>query len=92
MTSLRELAATNGYYHFFQEADTLKYIKLVERRLLATIRTFLADHNVDLGDYDARQTTILDNSTNNYGNATIYGDGNISQGARRSSQSIRDTH
>jgi hypothetical protein len=85
ITSLRELAAYPYYHHFFQEADTDKYVRIVERRLLATMRDFLEEHNVDLGDHDARQTNILDNSTQNY-DATIVGDGNINQGGRRVSQ------
>jgi hypothetical protein len=83
VSSLRELAAASDFHHFFQEADTVKYVKVVERRLLQIIRDFLKEHNVDLADYDARQTTILDNSTS-YGDATIYGNGNINQGGRQS--------
>lgn len=83
LSSLRELAAASDFHHFFQESDTIKYVKIVERRLLQIIREFLKDHNVDLADYDARQTTILDNSTN-YGDATIHGSGNINQGGRQS--------
>lgn len=88
VTSLRELAALPVYHHFFQEHDADKYVKIVERRLLAIMRDFLEEHNVDLGDHDARQTNILDASTHNY-EATIVGDGIISQGGRRVSRAAR---
>ncbi|MFD1051286.1 hypothetical protein ACFQ1S_39975, partial [Kibdelosporangium lantanae] len=78
VSSVRELATADDFHHFFQEADTVKYVKIVERRLLATIRGFLKDHNVDLGDYDARQTNILDNSIS-YGDTNHYGSGDINQ-------------
>lgn len=72
--SIRELAASTQYHHFFQQVDADKYKKIVERRLLETIRTFLQDHNVDLEDLDARQTNILnryENVTNNGGNLSL---------------------
>jgi hypothetical protein len=73
-----------AFYHFFQEADKDKYIKIVQRRLLETVRDFLAEHNVDLGDHDARQATILDNSVRNYGDITNYG--TFGQGGRHTRQ------
>lgn len=88
VTSLRELAALPVYHQFFQEHDADKYVKIVERRLLAIMRDFLDEHNVDLGDHDARQTNILDASTHNY-EATIVGDGTINQGGRRVSRAAR---
>jgi hypothetical protein len=86
VTSLRELAAAPDFHHFFQEADSRKYIKVVERRLLQIIRNFLKEHNVDLGDHNAREAIILDNSTKNY-EAIHYGDGDINQGGRHYSRS-----
>jgi hypothetical protein len=88
--SLRELAASNGYHHFFQEADEEKYVKIVERRLLEVMRDFLIEHNIDVFDHDARGVTILDQSTRNSGSVTMVGDNNMmSMGGRNNRQSVR---
>lgn len=88
--SLRELAASDGYHHFFQQADEAKYVKVVQRRLLEVVRDFLIEHNIDVFDHDARGTTILDRSTRNYGDVTMVGDNNVvSQGGRNNRQSVR---
>ena len=88
LVSLRELAASAVYHHFFQKADRDKYVKVVQRRLLEVVRDFLIDHNIDVYDHDQRGATILDKSTRNYGAATIYGDGVINQGGRGNRQSF----
>jgi hypothetical protein len=86
LTSVRELAASKGYHHFFQQTDTGKYIKIVERRLLQIIGDFLALHHVDLGEHTARGATILDASTNNYENFTVNNHGNFSLAGNRVTQ------
>ena len=89
--SLRELAASAAYHHFFQEADEEKYVKIVQRRLLEVVRDFLIEHNIDVYDHDARGATILDKSTRTYGDVTMYGDNNmVSQGGRNNRQRARD--
>ncbi|MFI6335941.1 hypothetical protein [Streptomyces sp. NPDC050535] len=70
LTSVRELATSDTYHHFFQKSDAVKYTQIVERRLLLSIRSFLSEHNVDLADHDRAQTNILmgdDKSQNIYG-------------------------
>ncbi|MFJ9634063.1 hypothetical protein ACIRU8_40895 [Streptomyces sp. NPDC101175] len=64
LTSVREMATSDTYHHFFQKTDALKYSQIVERRLLQGIRQFLDEHQVDLADHDRAQTNILfgDNS------------------------------
>ncbi|MEV6513262.1 hypothetical protein AB0M61_45090 [Streptomyces sp. NPDC051642] len=59
LTSVREMATSDTYHHFFQQSDALKYSQIVERRLLHTIRQFLDEHHVDLADHDRAQTNIL---------------------------------
>ncbi|MFJ4624985.1 hypothetical protein [Streptomyces sp. NPDC088847] len=59
LTSVREMATSDTYHHFFQKTDALKYSQIVERRLLHTIRQFLSEHHVDLADHDRAQTNIL---------------------------------
>ncbi|MFF0204369.1 hypothetical protein [Streptomyces sp. NPDC005017] len=69
LASVRELATSESYHHFFQQADATKYMKIVERRLLQNIRAFLDEHDVDLFEHDRAQTNILlgDNSQNVFG-------------------------
>jgi hypothetical protein len=69
VTSVREMATSGTYHHFFQQSDAVKYTQIVERHLLQNIRTFLGDHNVDLADHDRAQTNILfgDNNQNIFG-------------------------
>ncbi|RNL71557.1 hypothetical protein [Streptomyces sp. I6] len=69
VASVRELATSEAYHHFFQHADATKYMEIVERRLLQNIRAFLDEHDVDLAEHDRAQTNILlgDNSQNVFG-------------------------
>ncbi|MGW3207311.1 hypothetical protein [Streptomyces sp. NPDC001135] len=85
LTSIREMATSDGFHVFFQETDTIKYTQIVERQLLQFIREFLQEHNVDLAEHEARQTNILndygsnnnfvngDNNTTNSGTQNHYG-------------------
>ncbi|GGN15482.1 hypothetical protein [Streptomyces fuscichromogenes] len=70
LASVRELATSETYHHFFQQSDAVKYMQIVERRLLENIRAFLDEHDVDLVEHDRAQNNILmgdDNSQNFYG-------------------------
>ncbi|MCG9892869.1 MAG: hypothetical protein MH252_17560 [Thermosynechococcaceae cyanobacterium MS004] len=60
-TSIRELAASNLYSHYFQKLDKEMYLKLIERQILDSIVNFLDAHNIDTSDLRARQDTILNN-------------------------------
>jgi hypothetical protein len=85
-TSVREIAASDEFRHFFQQTDSGKYIKIIERRLLQIIREFLAEHHVDLGEHDARGTTILDASTHTHGDISVKGHAKINFGDGRASK------
>ncbi|MGY4922819.1 hypothetical protein [Streptomyces sp. 900105755] len=69
LASVRELATSETYHHFFQQSDAVKYMQIVERRLLENIRAFLDEHDVDLVEHDRAQTNILlgENSQNFFG-------------------------
>ncbi|WP_406436931.1 hypothetical protein OHB00_22490 [Streptomyces sp. NBC_00631] len=69
LASVRELATSETFHHFFQQSDAVKYMQLIERRLLQNIRAFLDEHDVDLVEHDRAQTNILlgDNSQNVFG-------------------------
>ena len=69
--SMRELAASPVYHHFFQKADAGKYMKIVERCLLEAVETFLRDHNVDLADHSVFQSTILGDVIAHHGTGHI---------------------
>ncbi|MET9446567.1 hypothetical protein [Streptomyces cinerochromogenes] len=72
VTSVREMATSATFHHFFQETDTIKYTQIVERQLLQIVRDFLYEHNVDLTEHEARQMNIL----NNYGHNNSFVNGN----------------
>jgi hypothetical protein len=59
LTSVREMATSDTFHHFFQLSDAVKYMQIVERRLLQGIRAFLDEHNVDLAEHDRAQTNVL---------------------------------
>ena len=71
VSSLRELAASPQYHHFFQKRDAGKYMKVVERCLLQAIEDFLRDHNVDLADHTVFQNTVLGDVIAHHGTGHI---------------------
>ena len=58
-TSLRASLADSSFQHYFQKSDSDFYRKVLERKLLDTIISFLDAHDVDTSDIRDRQTTIL---------------------------------
>lgn len=60
-TSIRELAASDLFNHYFQKLDKEMYLKLIERQILDSIINFLDAHNIDTSDLRAREETILNN-------------------------------
>jgi hypothetical protein len=59
ITSLRASLAQPNFLHYFQQSDANLYRKVLERKLLDIIITFLDAHDVDTSDIRERQTTIL---------------------------------
>jgi len=59
LTSVREMATSASFHHFFQRTDAVKYMQIVERRTLQNIRAFLAEKKIDLAEHDRAQTKIL---------------------------------
>ncbi|MFJ8104864.1 hypothetical protein [Streptomyces sp. NPDC096132] len=92
LTSIRELATSDEFHHFFQETDTIKYTQIVERKLLHVILDYLHEHNVDLTEHEARQTNILNQDFgrgNTFGSHSNFGPGkqdNRNSGTQRFSQ------
>ena len=59
--SLRQIASSPEYRHYFQKLDRLMYHKIIEREVLETLTNFLDDHNIDTSELKERQTAILNN-------------------------------
>lgn len=78
--SLREMAASRSFHHFFQEADAAKYLKIVERRTLDVILDFLEEHRVDTAEYRDRQTTLLNVGIMQTGSGTVVNNGPMATG------------
>ncbi len=57
--SLRERFAQSYYHHYFQKSDADLFHKLVEKRVLEELISFLDEHGVDTSDLRERSTTIL---------------------------------
>lgn len=80
LSSVREMAANGDCHVYFQDSDAVKYTRVVERRLLHIIGTFLAEHNIDLADHRRQQTNILQQ---HYGdNIEHSGTGDVNTGDR----------
>ena len=60
--SIREDACGTGRQHYFLARDETMYMLLAERTLTRAIETFLASHNVDLGQFKDQVKVIFDNS------------------------------
>ena len=84
LSSVREMAADGECHVYFQESDAEKYTRIVERRLLHIIGTFLEEHNVDLADHQLQQTNIL--QQHNGDNIEHSGTGDINTGNRNHTQ------
>ncbi len=87
--SVRELATTELADNYFQLRDVFKFVKLVERRILADLDDFLAEHDVDTSDYQESSRVVLNgniinNGINNTGSGTVsVTDSAIGSGTKR---------
>lgn len=85
VTSIRELARTDAFPHFFQSVDKLKHTQIVERRLFQVLCEFLEEHHVDPTELRERQASILNNygniNTKDSANVSWHNSGNLAQGA-----------
>lgn len=69
--SLRERAADHDGELYFQLRDISKHLKIIERRLLATVEGFLTAAGVDTSEFVQRATTILNNGVINAGSGEV---------------------
>ena len=57
--SFRESARSDLFMHYFQKLDGDFYSKVLEREILASIVSFLDEHDIDTSELKERQSTIL---------------------------------
>jgi hypothetical protein len=60
--SLREIVSSTEYYRYFQQLDQEMYLKIIERQIIDSIKSFLERKNIDTSDFEEARSTIL-----NYG-------------------------
>ncbi|MFG2040485.1 hypothetical protein [Dactylosporangium sp. NPDC048998] len=80
LVSPRELASDRRYFAYFQQQDKEMYSKVVERRVMESLRDFLDAHGIDTSELSERQTAILNNGVIVTGNASV-NSGSIAAGA-----------
>jgi hypothetical protein len=71
----RRLRPDDELDNYFQNADVYKHMKIIERRLLASIEIFLKENKVNIGEFKERATTILNSGIVNIGSGTVNADG-----------------
>jgi len=59
--SLRERVSQSEYRRYFQKLDQEMYAKIIERRIIDSITSFLSNKNVDVSDLKETRSTILNN-------------------------------
>jgi len=68
--------------NYFQTRDIVRYWKVIERRVLASILDYLEEHEVDVREYRLRATQILNSNVVNMFNGDVvgshFGEGNLS--------------
>lgn len=61
LTSIRELASSGNYRHYFQKLDKEMVFKIISTQILDSITDYLDAHNIDTSELRSRQDTILNN-------------------------------
>ncbi|MEV7025562.1 hypothetical protein [Kitasatospora sp. NPDC093558] len=69
--SVREAAINPKYHRYYQHIDRQMYTKIVERRTMDALVTFLQDHQVDVSELRERQSVIYNGGVFTSGNARI---------------------
>ncbi len=59
--SIRELVASKNYQQYFQVLDKDMYLKIIEKRVLNTITSFLESKNINTSEFKERETQLLNN-------------------------------
>jgi len=62
---------------YFQRRDIIKYLQIIERRLLSTVMEFLENHDFDTTDYRDRAGSILNTGVLHMGSGNIQAQGAV---------------
>ncbi|MGH3799173.1 MAG: hypothetical protein ACRDTD_03395 [Pseudonocardiaceae bacterium] len=79
--SVRESFTDDEYHNYYQQADAIKHLKIVERHLLEAIAVFLEGHHVDTTELRNRQTAILNEGIIQTGGTSNIGVQAVGRGA-----------
>jgi hypothetical protein len=85
--SFRQWATANEYRQYFQRLDKEMYMKVLEKNVLDTILSFLKEHDVDVSEFNQRQSMILNQGVMVSGSGTIASE-NLSVGKGATVQNV----
>jgi hypothetical protein len=89
-TSVREIASSNSYHHYFQELDKEMFLKIVEKQIFDSITDFLDALQIDTSELKSRENTVLNNGVIVLnGNITTGGDMAVGEGAQNIRNNIK---
>jgi hypothetical protein len=83
--SIRELATANEPQNYFQDVDTVRYLRLLEERLLVAVRRFLERAGLSTEEFDQQRQTVVNSTVINGGQfsgVNVVGQGNQAQGSQ----------
>ncbi|MGH3825028.1 MAG: DUF456 domain-containing protein [Pseudonocardiaceae bacterium] len=81
--SIREIATAAEPQNYFQDVDTIRYLRLLEERLLVAVRRFLEQAGLSTEDFDQQRQTVVNSTVINGGQfsgVNVVGQGNRAQG------------
>jgi hypothetical protein len=81
--SIREIATASEPQNYFQDVDTVRYLRLLEERLLVAVRRFLEQAGLSTEEFDQQRQTVVNSTVINGGQfsgVNVVGQGNRAQG------------
>lgn len=82
-SSIREIATANEPQNYFQDVDTVRYLRLLEERLLVAVRRFMKRAGLSTEDFDQQRLTVVNSTVINGGQfsgVNVVGQSNRVQG------------
>jgi hypothetical protein len=67
VVGIRELGARAFEQNYFQGRDQIKYLRILERQILAALTEYLREHHIDTSELEERANAIVNNGVINYG-------------------------
>lgn len=81
--NIREIATADEPQNYFQDVDTVRYLRLLEERLLVAVRRFMEQAGLSTEDFDQQRLTVVNSTVINGGQfsgVNVVGQGNRAQG------------